>query len=562
MQTARRLYVYLLTAISLGVLVAGLSMLLTVLFEQVGLGPSGAALFGGDEATRQQLTIASALTTVSLPVWLIHWFVAERGVRPGRPTADHERNSNIRGLYFALAMGALLAATAVALSSLLSTAVQAVAGTDVSYRNAAADLALLLVAGAAWAYHVALRSRDWGRGPISGAAAFLPRTYLYIATFVGLLMLLFGINGFIELIGRLALDEPPVFTGDESGPWWAFPLATAISQLVVGGAIWLGHTIYAWRLRADAGWRGMSERPARLRLAYFVAVIGASAIAVTYYLAEGVRNALAGLLSISDASGAGQLAGLIILPILSAIPFAAAWSLHQRQLRAEAATFDSTDRMRTADRLGLHAGALVGLVYAAVGVAWLLGLMIDVTLGASRVLTDGDVWQRQLAQFVPIALFGSALWLWNWTAIGTRYALNSSVEAAATSRRTALLLVLGGSVLAGIASLGLVLYRLFGTIFGIQLSGNVVSELSTPIGILIVAGAVAVYHGMVLRRDQELRGRSVTPAMPEVGTDAPAPVILRLLGPQGGDAEAALVALRERLPAGFALEVVPPASVG
>ena len=48
MQTARRLYVYLLSGISLGVLVAGVSMLLTVLLQSVGLSFGGPQLGGGD----------------------------------------------------------------------------------------------------------------------------------------------------------------------------------------------------------------------------------------------------------------------------------------------------------------------------------------------------------------------------------------------------------------------------------------------------------------------------------------------------------------------------------
>jgi hypothetical protein len=555
MQTARRLYVYLLTGVGLGVLVAGLSMLLTVLFEQVGLGRSGAALFGGDETTRLQLTLASALTTVSLPVWLIHWFVAERSIRPGRSTADAERNSAIRGLYFALALGALVAVTATSLGGLLATTIEALAGSDVSYRNPAADVALAVVAGAAWAYHVAVRNRDWARGQIAGAAASLPRTYLYVATFIGLLVMLVGINGLIELIGRLVLDEPPVFTGDESGPWWAFPLATAMSQVVVGGALWLGHTIHAARQRADARWRGASERPARLRVAYFAAVIGAGAIAVAFYLAEGGHNAFAAILGVSDARGTSEQVGLILLPILSAVPFGISWLMHERQLRNEAATFDSTDRMRTADRLALHIAAVVGLVYAAVGSAWLLGLMIDLAVGGGRAIAEGDVWQRQLAQFVPIALAGSTLWLFKWAAIRARAAQNPVDEAGATTRRTALLLVLAGSVLAVIGSLGTILYRLFGSIFGIEETGNVLADLSTPIGILIVGAGVAAYHGLVLRRDQALRAGAAPAAAAEVAPLVPA-LTLRLLGPVGGDAEAALMAIRERLPAGFDLEVV------
>ena len=141
MQTARRLYVYLMTGIGLGVLIFGLRALLTVLLEQLGLGGSD-PIFGGEDATREQLTLASALISVSLPVWLIHWFVADRGVRPGRPSAEVERNSVVRGLYFALALGVLLFVGATAASSLLVTVVLAMTGGDVSFRNAGADLAI------------------------------------------------------------------------------------------------------------------------------------------------------------------------------------------------------------------------------------------------------------------------------------------------------------------------------------------------------------------------------------------------------------------------------------
>jgi hypothetical protein len=558
MQTARRLYVYLMTGIGLGVLVFGLRTLLAVLLEQLGLGGSD-PIFGDEDATREQLTLASALISVSLPVWLIHWFVAERGVRPGRPTAEVERNSVVRGLYFALAMGLLLIAGATAASSLLVTTVLAMTGGDVAFRSPAQDLAMFAVAGAAWAYHVAIRNRDWGVGPIEGAAAFLPRGYLYVAAFVGLIGLLTGVNGLIELIGRLALDEPPAFAAGEIGPWWAFPLANALAGVVVGGAVWLGHSLFAERLRADTGWRGRSERPAKVRLAYFVAVIVSSVAAVTFFLSEAGRGTLGTLLGVSDATGLGQQAGLIVLPTLSAITFAVAWLLHQRRMREEAASFDSTDRMRTADRLALHAPALVGLVYASVGVAWLLGLLIDVGLGGGNVLAGEDFSRRQLAQFLPIALFGTAVWLWSWNSVGARYRQAPAEEASATTRRVSLLLVLAGGILAGIASLGVILYRLFGSVFGIEAPANVLSELSVPIGSLIVATAVAAYHGLALRRDQALRAEAEPPA-PEVAAAAPTAVVLRLVAPHGTDADAALAALRERLPAGFVLEVMPPTS--
>lgn len=85
MQTARRLYVYLISGIGMGMLVAGLTMLLSVLFGRLGL--AGSVLGGEGDVIGQQLTLASALIVVGLPVWLIHWLAAERSVRPDRPDA-------------------------------------------------------------------------------------------------------------------------------------------------------------------------------------------------------------------------------------------------------------------------------------------------------------------------------------------------------------------------------------------------------------------------------------------------------------------------------------------
>ena len=173
MQTVRRLYVYALSAISLAALVTGLTLLLGVLFDRLGL--RSGVLFGGEESIRQQLTVASALTAVSLPLWLIHWTLAERSVRPGRPGADLERTSAIRGLYIGLAMGALLFATGRSLGDLVQLAVERILGATTGGAIISGSLALALVAGAAWGYHLWIRTRDWRHAPMRDAGAWLPR---------------------------------------------------------------------------------------------------------------------------------------------------------------------------------------------------------------------------------------------------------------------------------------------------------------------------------------------------------------------------------------------------
>ena len=553
MQTARRLYLYLLSGISLAVLATGLAMLLTVLLEELGLGPSGSSL-AGEDVVGEQLTLASALIAVSLPVWLIHWFLVERSTAPARPSGDAERTSTVRGLYFALALAGLLLAVTIGLSLVIEAIVVRIAeAPDFRSRSVGAGLATAVVAGAGWAYHFGLRSRDWSRGPIRGDSAWLPRAYLYGAALIGLLVLLAGVTQLLELAGRIALDEPPPF--DTSATWWAVPLAEALSGLLLGGLVWVGHRAYAEVLVRDTGWRGTSERPARLRLAYFVAVLVAGATGTIFFLGDGVRSGLAIALDISEGETIPQQALLVLLPLMSAIPYAATWRVHARWVEGEAAASGDTHRAETAARLRIYPVVLVGLAFAGVAVARLLAVLIEVTSGGRPALSGGDVLAEEVARWAPLAVLGIGVWGWRWASAGTRSEHDPEGEAGSPTRRAALLLVLAASILSGIVAAGVIFYRLFGGLFGIPQAADPVVELSGPIGTLVVAAVIGLYHGTRLRRDQAIRDRVEVPAAPAL----PVQMIVRLRGHEGADLPALVAALRAQLPQGYAVETIEDA---
>lgn len=552
MQTARRLYVYLLSGISLGVLVTGVSMLLTVLLQSLGLSFGGPQLGGGD-VTGQQLTLALALTVVSLPVWLIHWTMAERSVRGGRPHADVERSSSVRGLYFAIAMGMLLIAVGTAVSSLVQEAVARLG--DAQFfggSGAAGGLALAAAAGSAWLYHAWLRNRDWARGPMTGGGAWLPRTYLYLAAFVGLMLLLSGLGGLLELIGRVIVEPPPL--NDTPDVWWAYPLGSSLASMLVGGATWIGHLAYSNGLRRDDGWRGASERPAKLRIAYFVAVVMATAAGAIFYASDSVRAAIESILGLAPPDEPATLLAFALLPLMTASAYAIAWWAHARWMGREAARAGSGERIVTAARLELYPLALVGLAFGAVAVAWLIGVLLESLLADGQALSGGDFAQRDLARWAPMALIGTAVWIVAWRGVELRRLAAATAEASSTVRRALLLIVLAGSIVAGIAAAGLILYRVFGALVGISQSGDPAAELSTPIGVLVVAIVVAAYHAVLLRRDQGLTAELPGPAL----ATAPLALDLRLTVPAGGDPAAVLAAISEGLPPGYDLEVAEP----
>ena len=555
MQTVKRLYLYLMSGITLAVLAVGLRMVLVVLFDAIGLG-RGVFIGGDPNADRQQLSLAAALIGVGLPVWAVHWWLAERGLRAGTTHSDAERGSAVRAFYLTLALGLLLLFGAAAAIDLLRGLLQGILSSDspeFPVSDAGGSLATLLVTGIAWAYHVSIRRRDMRVGPLADAAAWLPRVYLYGAALAGVLALLQSIGDLVAVIGDALLASGSGVNEPGAG---SFQAANSLSVIVVSGAIWVGHWWYSARLVRDASWRGDSERPARLRVAYFVGVILFATFSVIRLAAAALRAVLVPIFGASSAFGenltGSDMARVVGVSLVSAVPWVVAWWFHRTSLSNEAAASGDPEREDTAVRLDLHAVALVGLGFGAVGFAWLLGLAVDVLFGGNRTVGDG-FWRSELAIFVPLALIGSGVWLWRWWRIQARHTAQPAAEASSTVRRSYMLIILAASVIASLASAALVLYRLFGAILGADLGGDAIGELSTPIGVLAVAGIVAVYHGQVLRRDLALRPAEVAPESATAGPPE-AQRRLVLIGQPGSDLGLALADLRAHLPPGYRLD--------
>src|SRR4051794_14259391 len=96
MLVTRRLYIYIITFISLFMLLAGISNLLRLLLglwlDQAGSGISG------DYYRREQFSLWGAIMVVAGIIWTIHWILAQRQVNPTRPGAIPERQAVQRKL--------------------------------------------------------------------------------------------------------------------------------------------------------------------------------------------------------------------------------------------------------------------------------------------------------------------------------------------------------------------------------------------------------------------------------------------------------------------------------
>ena len=100
MLTIRRLYLYGVSAIALALMAVGAGSLIELAFERLGRAIAGTGVIGPG-LDRELLAMSVALLIVGLPLWLAHWWLADRSVRRDTPEADAERRSVIRALYLA-----------------------------------------------------------------------------------------------------------------------------------------------------------------------------------------------------------------------------------------------------------------------------------------------------------------------------------------------------------------------------------------------------------------------------------------------------------------------------
>ena len=559
MQTARRLYLYVMSGVTLGILLVGLNTLLTVALHASGIGRG--SLAGGTQADREQLSLAIALIVVGLVVWGIHWLAVERSLRAENPAHDQERGSAVRALYLTIVLTVLLAFGVIAGIQLLETISRriffesgSVEGGFVFGQDLGGSIATLVVTGMAWAYHAAIRRRDLGGEALSGAAAWLPRVYLYGATLLGLVLTAVNLGTVLSSALAAAAGELPA---GEEFEFRRRVMADAVAGVIGWGVVLIGHWLYATSITRDTGWRGASERSARLRLAYLVAAVAASAIAVIVFGAQALSVSLGLALGVEDLiTNEGALLS-IGGPFVSMLPWIGAWLLHLRWMREEATAAGDPDRMATVDRLDAYVVSLIGLGAAAGGVAGLLGLLLDSVLGGNRA--DLDFWRADVARWLALGAIGTVLWLWHWTRVQRRSADAPAVEADSTLRRAYLLIVVAASLITTLGTVAYLLYRLVSAILQVDSTDNVASALAMPLAALLVAAATAIYHGLVLRRDQALRAAGgaeepppaaapiVEPEVTATEVQQPARRTLVLSGPPGADLDTTVAAMRAAL---------------
>lgn len=552
MDSARRLYLYVLSGISLLLLTNAGVNLVGVLLDALALRLSDERLLAGaQDGVRQQVSVFASIALVSLPVWALHWWLIQRAVSASAsaPAAgDDEHASTLRALYRAVVLMSCIIAVVVAAVNLLQRGLQhllvservatAGSGTDVPR-----SLALLLIVGLVGAYHL----RTMPPPPthtLSGAAGWLGRLPELLALSIGLGMLLSGTARLIAV-----LVERAAWSGDllHTAQTWERAGTDAGAVALIGLAVWTPLWLRRTRVHhADASdHRAVADRHANLWQLWLVlapvVVLTIAAVMLHLALYETLQ-----WLFLNEATLRGQDA---ISQLLRSLPALAIGGYLLWWTRSTARSGDDDDLgVQRAQWFGLAAPGLAMLGSGLV----LLGMAVVDSTRDVDVLDGSNDWPRRaLLRAIALTLVGLIVWAIGWLR-GTALPGNATSR----ERRGYLLLVVGSALIVSLAASAVLLYTLLQRLLDATPSSG--SSVSTSLLTLGVALPTLLIHALLWRSiPQAVPTRSTQPAPPRAVTVLPATSQhLRLRLPDDADAAAVLQELRRHLPPGATLDAV------
>jgi hypothetical protein len=499
--TLRRLYLYLVSAVSLGLLAAGLALLGNTVLLFVFNDPSA-------QNSRTPLAGFTAMTAVALPVWAIHfWFARRYAMRD-----PYERASAIRRLYIYWAclgsvIGALVA-LAISLGYLLRLFIdpcgpfretgqpctlaraigieQLIAETPNPYWLPASQAGWVAVVFLAiWAFHFWIATRDRAAVGETGASATLRRWYMYIVLLVGLLVMLSGASYLIQALWLNAVNSP---------------LANTVDAGSAAGLFLAGLLVWGFHARTVSQNHVADDRHSTLRALQGFIAVGVSITIALFGASKILYYALARALGVDNPGGAGNdILGALASPASLLLVYGIAWYLMRRRLAEDAQTQEG-ERQANIRRLYTNLASLVSLGAWAIGAGGLLWTLAEQVEAPIIGVTAGD-WKSPVSLWLTLLVVGAAVWLAHWRQApwaDDRHALPRRLYVWA-----ALLASVLAALGAGVGMLAAVLSQVFSARPTLADSANL--NLGHYLAVLIVAAGVGFYHWRVLRADAAAR---------------------------------------------------------
>lgn len=481
MSTAKRVFFYTVSFVTLGMFAGGVGTLLSLSFN----------LITGEDTwerfTRDQLSMGLALLIIGGVLWFLFWRATQRQVS-GNPA---ETGAPIRKLYLNVI---LLVTALVGLSGAAGFLSWLMAGVPLE-QLPSGGLAMLMVGGGIWYYHRRVEERE---GQPSADAKMLRRWYVYVLASFSLVVLA---NNLIHLLNA-AVFHLPVWGGDIAvGSFWNSSVQGNIAWILLGGGAW----VYYWFYAA----RGDTDSTLRWVYLYLVAILGGAIAGLTALISFLFKIFMFAF------SGAGTAGGDYFLFLGWTIPTmlvaTAIWTYHRKAVQEETAQL--REQQLSARRVFVYLMSFIGGGTLIAGLITLLGILLDLIINATSttITITAGWWHNQLSLCLALLIVATPIWLYYWKKVLEMVSEGGVVERGATSRRIYLYVVLGVAIITLATDLVIIVYQLLNGLLEGTLGAASLSNMKWCLQTLLIPLPVLLYHWRILREDQRLGAERVLP---------------------------------------------------
>jgi len=485
MRTVRRLYFYAVSLVSLEVVLWGL----------IGLVRSAITpdLVGGGPA---RLAQALSLILVGVPVFWIHWSVAQRNAR--EDTDEHA--SGVRAFFLYATLLAILIPITQNLLSLVNHIVLRVFNMSSNLTMFGQgqvwsdNLVAILMNGLLAIYFVRILRQDWKTVNSNDSLSNQRRLYRFIWVVYGLVMLVAGVQQMLRFV--LSVPSSTLYGSNSR-----VTFTNSLSLLLVGTPLFY----FAWQTVQNA-LKEARERESLLRLGmlYILSLSGV----ITVLSTGGVIADVLLRLVFGERPGFPEFMSSISIPLSLGIPLAGVWAYFGRWLTLSMSEVPDAPRRAGLRRFYYYILSAIGLVATFIGLSLLLSFVIDNLVGVTLWTTS---LRSRLASALAVLLVSLPLWWLTWRPMQAEaLQAGDSGDHARRSlmRRIYLYLVLFVSVIGGMVVTGSMLFLLIRSLLG-DTPSNLLSDVLNFLQLLLLFVVLGVYHGQTLRRDGQIAAEAL-----------------------------------------------------
>ncbi len=474
MSSVRRVYFYLVTLITLGILAGGVGVLLALIFD---ITIFNSTAIGQTNFHQQQLSMGIAMVIIGGPLWFLFWRSVQKHVRGN----TGEIGATLRKFFlnFILVVSSITSVVAaqILLTGLLTRMPQS--------PNLSNSLATTIVALSVWVFHWRVSEKE---GHPSPASLTLRRWYIYIISGYGLVLLT---TSLVQLVDAAFKYLP--FWGNSlvQGSFWSGTFQNNIIAIILGGLLWVFHWFQMSRTDVDSNLRQV--------YIYLLAIVVSSIIGLTA-LTMGLYQTLIWMLGVAGSTSGVyfQFLGWVIPTI---IVTAAVWTYHQTVAREESAQV--IERLLSSKRIHLYIMSFIGLATLTSGLIILFGTILNLIINSLNpaVAMESNWWQKQLSLSLSLLVVGAPLWLYYWNQVISLSSKGGVSEGRAKSRRIYLYVIIGASIIALAAVLVNIVYQILSGVLNTNFDLSVLEKSRWSIQALLVAVPLLIYHWQIARDD-------------------------------------------------------------